>query len=134
MFFVLVPFLKRFPHIIIHLAMNVEKGGGALMGITLPNLKHSFICCVPVPVPVPVPFPFPDSGFRIPDSGFRIPDSGFRILDFHVFHTPLETLKYLLFGHNFRITYVSLFMYIHFATPCIKISFLLLVDSYKRSC
>ena len=57
MFFVLVPFLKRAPHIIIHLAMNVEKGGGVLMQITLLNLKHSFICPVPVPVPVP------DSGF-----------------------------------------------------------------------
>ena len=40
--FVLVPFLKKAPHIIIHLAMNVEKGGGVLMRITLPNL-------VPVP-------------------------------------------------------------------------------------
>ena len=45
--FVLIPFLKRAPHIIIHLAMNVEKGGGVLMRITLPNLKHSFICPVP---------------------------------------------------------------------------------------
>ena len=53
MFFVLVPFLKRAPRIIIHLATNVEKGGGVLMRITLPNLKHSFICPVPVP----------DSGF-----------------------------------------------------------------------
>ena len=78
MFFVLVPFVKRAPHIIIHLAMNVEKGGGVLMRITLPNLKHSFICPVPVPVPVPVPDPvsvpvpdpYPDSGFRIPDSRF----------------------------------------------------------------
>ena len=60
MFFVLVPFLKRAPRIIIHLARNVEKGGGVLMRITLPNLKHSFICPVPVL----------DSGFRIPDSGF----------------------------------------------------------------
>ena len=51
MFFVLVPFLKRAPRIIIHLARNVEKGGGVLMRITLPNLKHSFICPVPVPVP-----------------------------------------------------------------------------------
>ena len=74
--FVLVPFLKRAPHIIIHPAMNVEKGGGVLMRITLPNLKHSFICPVPVPVPVPVPIPIP------------VPDSGFRISDFHVFHTP----------------------------------------------
>ena len=82
MFFVLVPFLKRAPHIIIHLAMNVEKGGGVLMRITLPNLKHSFICPVPVPVPVPVP----DSEFRIPDSGFRIPN-------FHVFHTPELTVQ-----------------------------------------
>ena len=61
--FVLVPFLKRAPHIIIHLAMNVEKGGGVLMRITLPNLKHSFICPVPVPVPIP---------------------------DFRVFHTPVK--------------------------------------------
>ena len=67
MFFVVVPFFKRAPHIIIHLAMNVEKGGGVLMRITLPNFKHSFICPVPVPVPVPdlVPVPDPD-----PDSGF----------------------------------------------------------------
>ena len=66
MFFVLVPFLKRAPPIIIHLARNVEKGGGVLMRITLPNLKHSFICPVPVL------------------------DSGFRILDFRVFHTPIH--------------------------------------------
>ena len=72
MFFILVPFLKRAPCIIIHLARNAEKGGGVLMSIILPNLNHSF-------VPVPVPVPFPDSGFR-----FR-----FRILDFPVFHTPL---------------------------------------------
>ena len=73
MFFVLVPFLKRAPRIIIHLARNVEKGGGVLMRITLPNLKHSFICPVPVPVP---------------DSGFRIPN-------FHVFHNDdLKTIWY----------------------------------------
>ena len=65
MFFVVVPFFKRAPRIIIHLAMNVEKGGGVLMRITLPNLKHSFICPIPVPVPVPDPDPDPDSGFRI---------------------------------------------------------------------
>ena len=57
MFFVLMPFLKRAPRIIIHLARNAEKEGGVLMSITLPNLKHSFICPIPVPVPVP------DSGF-----------------------------------------------------------------------
>ena len=51
MFFVLIPFPKRALHIIIHLAMNVEKEGGVLMRITLPNLKHSFICPVPVPIP-----------------------------------------------------------------------------------
>ena len=71
MFFVLVPFLKRAPHIIIHLAMNVEKGGGVLMRITLPSLKHSFICPDPVPVPVLVPVPDLDP-----------------VLDFRVFHTP----------------------------------------------
>ena len=71
MFFILVPFLKRAPCIIIHLARNAEKGGGVLMSIILPNLNHSF-------VPVPVPVPVPDSGFR-----FR-----FRIPDFLVFHTP----------------------------------------------
>ena len=49
MFFVLVPFLKRAPRIIVHLARNVEKLGGALMSIILPNLKHLFICPVPVP-------------------------------------------------------------------------------------
>ena len=32
MFFVLVPFLKRDPRIVIHLARNAEKGGGVLMG------------------------------------------------------------------------------------------------------
>ena len=52
MFFILVPFLKRAPCIIIHLARNAEKGGGVLMSIILPNLNHSF-----------VPVPFPDSGF-----------------------------------------------------------------------
>ena len=67
MFFVLIPFLKRAPHIIIHLAMNVEKGGEVLMRMTFPNLKHSFICPVPVPVPVPLP-----------------------VLDFRVFHTPKQ--------------------------------------------
>ena len=51
MFFVLVTFLKRAPLIIIHLARNAEKGGGVLMPITVPNLKHSFICPVPVLVP-----------------------------------------------------------------------------------
>ena len=30
---------------------NAEKGGGVLMSVTLPNLKHSFIFPVPVPVP-----------------------------------------------------------------------------------
>ena len=65
MFFVLVPFLKRAPRIIIHLARNVEKGGGVLMRITLPNLKHSFICPVPVPVPVPDPVPDPVSDFLV---------------------------------------------------------------------
>ena len=67
MFFILVPFLKRAPCIIIHLARNAEKGGGVLMSIILPNLNHSF-------VPVPVPVPVPDSGFRIP---VPFPDSGF---------------------------------------------------------
>ena len=62
MFFILVPFLKRAPCIIIHLARNAEKGGGVLMSIILPNLNHSFVP-VPVPVLVPVPVPFPDSGF-----------------------------------------------------------------------
>ncbi len=53
----------------IHLARNAEKGGGVLMSIILPKLKHSFICPIPLPVPVP-------------DFRFRIPD-------FLVFHTPL---------------------------------------------
>ena len=70
MLFVLVPFLKRAPHIIIHLAMNVEKGGGVLMRITLPNLKHSFICPVPVAVPVP-DFPVFHTPFHKQISVFR---------------------------------------------------------------
>ena len=57
MFFVLVRFLKRAPRIIIHLARNAEKGGGVLMSIILPSLKHSFISPIPVSVP--------DSGFLI---------------------------------------------------------------------
>ena len=60
MFFVLVTFLDRALRIIIHLARNAEKGGGVLMSITVPKLKHSFIFQVPVPDPVPVP----DSGFQ----------------------------------------------------------------------
>ena len=39
------------PSTIIQLARNVEKGGGVLMLIILPNLKHSFISPVPVPDP-----------------------------------------------------------------------------------
>ena len=66
MFFILVPFLKRAPCIIIHLARNAEKGG-VLMSIILPNLNHSFV---------------PGSGSG---SGFRF---RFRIPDFLVFHTP----------------------------------------------
>ena len=70
MFFVLVTFLDRALCIIIHLARNAEKGGGVLMSITVPKLKHSFIIQVPVPVPDPVPvfrvfhtpLPFPSPG------------------------------------------------------------------------
>ena len=69
-FFVLVTFLDRALRIIIHLARNAEKGGGVLMSITVPKLKHSFI----FPVPVPVPDPDPDPVFL-------------------VFHTPLTNLK-----------------------------------------
>ena len=82
MFLALITFLKRAPRIIIHLARNAEKGGGALMSVTLPNLNHSFIFPVPVPfpfpfpVPVPVPVPVPD-----PD-----PDP---VPDFRVFPTPI---------------------------------------------
>ena len=72
MFFVLVTFLDRALRIIIHLARNAEKGGGVLMSITVPKLKHSFIFQVPVPVPVPVPDPDPDP-----------------VPVFRVFHTPL---------------------------------------------
>ena len=57
MFFVLVPLLKRAPRVIIHLARNAEKGGGVLMSLILPNLKHSFIS------PILVPVPDPDSRF-----------------------------------------------------------------------
>ena len=51
MSFILVPFLKRAPTIIIHLARNAEKGGGVLMSIIFRNFNHSFIC--------------PNSGFRL---------------------------------------------------------------------
>ena len=51
-FFVLVTFLDRALRIIIHLARNAEKGGGVLMSITVPKLKHSFIFQVPDPDPV----------------------------------------------------------------------------------
>ena len=54
-FFVLVTFLDRALRIIIHLARNAEKGGGVLMSMTVPKLKHSFIFPVPVPVPDPDP-------------------------------------------------------------------------------
>ena len=67
-FFVLVTFLDRALRIIIHLARNAEKGGGVLMSITVPKLKHSFIFQVPVPVPDPDPDPV-----------------------FLVFHTPLNS-------------------------------------------
>ena len=57
------------PRITIHLARNAEKGGGVLMSIILPNLKHSFISPVP-----------------IPDSGFP---------DFHVCHAPHDNNLFL---------------------------------------
>ena len=79
MFFVLITFLDRALRIIIHLARNAEKGGGVLMSITVPKLKHSFIFQVPVPVPVPVPDPDPD-----PDP-VLVPDP---VPVFWVFHTP----------------------------------------------
>ena len=47
---------------------NAEKGGGVLMSIILPNLKHSFICPIPVPVLVLVPVPV-----KVPDSGSGFP-------------------------------------------------------------
>ena len=77
MFFILVPFLKRAPCIIIHLARNAEKGGGVLMSIILPNLNHSFV---------------PDSGSGS-GSGFRF---RFRIPDFRVFHTPSSSVIYII--------------------------------------
>ena len=53
-FFILVPFLKRTPYIIIHLARNAKRrGGGVVMSIILPNVFVRFR------------IPFPDSGFRI---------------------------------------------------------------------
>ena len=85
MFFILVPFLKRAPCIIIHLARNAEKGGGVLMSIILPNLNHSFV---------------PDSGSGSGSgSGFRIPDSGsgsvsgFRISWFSIRPSNVEELN-----------------------------------------
>ena len=60
-FFIIVPFLKRAPCIIIHLARNAEKGGGVLMSIILPNLNHSFVPDSGSGFRIPVPFP--DSGF-----------------------------------------------------------------------
>ena len=63
MFFILVPFLKRAPCIIIHLARNAEKGGGVLMSIILPNLNHSFVPDSGSGSRFRIPVPFPDSGF-----------------------------------------------------------------------
>lgn len=59
MFFVLVTFLDRAPRIIIHFARNAEKGGGALIPITVPNSKHSSIFPAPAPAPAPAPVPVP---------------------------------------------------------------------------
>ena len=72
MFFLVVPLLERALRIIILLARNAEKGGGVLMPIILPNLKHSFICLILFPFLFPFPFPFP-------------------VLDFQIFHTPTGT-------------------------------------------
>ena len=67
-FFLLVPFLKRAPYIIIHLAWNAERRADAYWcRSNFQNLNHSFIC------PVPVPYQDFVSGFWILDSGFRIP-------------------------------------------------------------
>ena len=50
MIFILVPFLKRAPCIIIHLVRNAETGAGVLMSIIFPNLNHSFISIFPTSV------------------------------------------------------------------------------------
>ena len=69
MFFILVPFLKRAPYIIIHLARNAERREEAYWCQSyFQNLNHSSVC----------PFPDSVSGFR-----FRIPGSGLLL-----FHTP----------------------------------------------
>ena len=96
MFFILVPFLKRAPCIIIHLARNAEKGGGVLMSIILPNLNHSF-----------VPDSGSGSGFRIPDSGSV---SGFQISGFSI--RPEKRSSYRKLGfHLGRIRNFTLFSF-----------------------
>ena len=61
--FILIPFLKSAPWVIIHLARNAEKGGGVLMSIIFRNLNHLFIYLI-------LAFPYT----RIPDFSYaRIP-------------------------------------------------------------
>ena len=57
---------------IIHLTRNVEKGGGVLMSIILPNLNHSFICLVPIRV---LDSEFGISSFSIMPYKFNFPSS-----------------------------------------------------------
>ena len=81
--------------IIIHHARNAEKGGGVLMSIILSNLKHSFICPVPVP----------DFGFRIPDS--RFPDFPYSLqhyTDSSCRHASNDTLTNFDFGPATQIS------------------------------
>ena len=61
MFFILVPFPKRAPYIIIHLARNAERREEA--SIILPKLESLIYLSGSGSV----------SGFRIRGSGFRIP-------------------------------------------------------------
>ena len=63
------------------------------MSITLPNLKHSFICPVPDPDPDPVPVPDPD--FRV----FHTPFLRTTFLEHVPYYLNLYTCTSLSFSH-----------------------------------
>ena len=67
MFYIIrAPSQPQSQRIVIHLARNVDKGGGVLMSIIPPNLNHSFISPFPVPVLVPLPDSSSGSGSGFP--------------------------------------------------------------------